>query len=91
MKEGMKKTVVLLLLLTIITATPSYALNFFEKIKYAEVRLGSEQVLVNRFTGRVEHVWAGKRYEPISTEKGFGGIPSVQDMYQAQYEKSIGR
>ena len=80
----MKKIIVFLLLLSVI-ATPSYALNFFEKMKYKEVRLDGEKVLVNRLTGRVEKRSAGKGYIPISTEKGFGGIPSEQDMYQARY------
>ena len=83
----MKKFIVLLLLLSVI-ATPSYALNLIDRIRYNEVRLEGENVLVNRFTGRVEQKFTGKKYEPISTVKGFGGIPSEQDMYQARYDKS---
>jgi len=83
----MKKFIVLLLLLSVI-ATPSYALNFFEKIKYREARLGNEGILVNRITGKVEQRWVGKRYEPIPSDKGWGGIPSIQDMYQAQYDEN---
>lgn len=83
----MKKFIVLLLLLSII-ATPSYALNIFDKIKCKEAKLGGEKVLVNRFTGKVEQRLIDKEYEPIPSDKGFGGIPSVQDMYQAQYDKN---
>jgi len=82
-----KKIIILLLLLSII-ATPSYALNLFERIRYKEVRLGSEKVLVNKITGKVERILVNNTYVVIPTEKGFAGIPSVQDMYQAQYEKS---
>ena len=81
------KIITMLLLLSII-ATPSYALNFFEKIKYKEVRLGNEKVLVNKITGRVERILVNNTYVVIPTDKGFGGIPSVQDMYQAKYEKN---
>ena len=82
----MRKLIVLLMLLSII-ATPSYALNILDKIRYEETRLGSERVLVNRFTGKVEKKMRDGKYEQISDEKGFGGIPSEQDRYQARYEK----
>ena len=83
----MKKFVVLLLLLSIIT-TPSYALNLFERMRYKEVQLGRNRVLVGRFTGKVEQILVDNQYQPISTEKGWGGIPSDQDMYQAQYDQT---
>ena len=82
----MKKVVVLLLLLSIIAA-PSYAISFFDKITYKEVQLGNDKVLVNRFTGKVEQKLVDEKYQSISSEKGFGGIPSEQDMYQARYDK----
>jgi len=83
----MKKFIVLLLLLSII-ATPAYALNILERLIYKEVRVDGEKVLVNKATGKVEKKLAGNTYEPISSEKGWGGIPSEQDMYQARYERS---
>jgi len=27
------------------------------------------------------------QYSPISSQKGWGGIPSEQDMYQARYDR----
>jgi len=83
----MKKFIVLLLLLTMV-APPSYALNILERIIYKEVRLGSDKVLVNRVTGKVEQKLEGGKYVPLSSKKGFGGIPSVQDMYQARYNRA---
>lgn len=83
---GMKKIIVLVLLLSII-ATPSYALNIFEKLLYKEVQLSGERVLVNKMTGKVEKKWVDNKYEPISTKKGWGGIPSEQDMYQVRYDR----
>ena len=82
----MKKIIVLLLLLSII-ATPSYALNIFDRIMYKEVQLGREKVLVNQFTGKVERRLIDGKYEPISSEQGFGGIISDKEMYQAQYDE----
>jgi len=82
----MKKTIILLLLFSIIAA-PSYALNFFEKITNKEVQLGDDKVLVNRLTGKVEQKMVDGKYQPISSDKGFGGIPSAQDMYQARYDR----
>lgn len=83
----MKKIIVLLLLFSIITA-PSYALNILDRLIYKEVRLGGEKVLVNRATGKVEKKLVDNKYEPISSRKGWGGIPSEQDMYQARYNKN---
>ncbi|MCX5712610.1 MAG: hypothetical protein NTY47_06050 [Candidatus Omnitrophica bacterium] len=83
----MKKIVVLLLLLSII-ATPSYALNIVEKLVYKEVRLGSDKVLVNKLTDKVEKKLVDNTYEPISSQKGWGGIPSQQDIYQARYDRN---
>ncbi|MCX5666353.1 MAG: hypothetical protein NT036_04830 [Candidatus Omnitrophica bacterium] len=83
----MKKIVVLLMLLSMI-ATPLYALNILEKLIYKEVRVSGEKVLVNKVTGKVEKKLVDNKYEPISSEKGWGGIPSEQDMYQARYDKS---
>ena len=83
----MKKVIVLLLLFSIIAA-PSYALNILDKLIYKEVRLGGEKVLVNKATGKVEKKLVDNRYEPISSKKGWGGIPSSQDIYQARYDKS---
>jgi len=86
----MKRVICLLALFSII-ATPLYALNLFERIKYKEVRLGDETVLVNRITGKVEHKLVNKMYHPIPANKGWGGIPSERDMYQAQYERQVNR
>ena len=86
-EKYMKKIIILLLLITII-ATPSYALNIIDRIIYTEVKLGQEKVLVNNFTGKVEKILVNDNYEPISTEQGWGGIISDQEMYQAQYEKA---
>ena len=86
----MKKLIIVLLLLSIIAA-PSYALSILDRIIYKEVRLDSQNVLVNQFTGRVEKILINGQYQPISTQKGFGGIISDQEMYQAQYDKKIGR
>ena len=83
----MKKIIVLVLLFSII-ATPLYALNLLDRIKYKQVQLGTNKVLVNRFTGKVEEILIDNQYRVISTEKGFGGIPSDQDMYQAQYDQT---
>ena len=83
----MRKIIVLLLLFSII-ATPLYALNILDRIIYKEVRLGGEKVLVNKTTGKVEKKLVDNKYEPISSEKGWGGIPSEQDMYQARYNKN---
>ena len=82
----MKKIIALLLLFLTIT-TPLYALNILEKLLYKEVRLDSEKVLVNKITGKVEKKLVANRYETISSNKGWGGIPSAQDMYQAQYDR----
>jgi len=81
-----KKLIVLLLLLTMI-ATPLHALSIFDSIIYKEVQLGREKVLVNRITGKVAQILINGKYIPISSTKGWGGIPSDQDMYQAQYDK----
>ncbi len=83
----MKKIVVLLMLLSMI-ATPLYALNILEKLIYKEVRVSGEKVLVNKATGKVEKKLVDNKYEPISSEKGWGGIPSEQDMYQARYDRN---
>ena len=68
-------------------AAPSHALSFFDRVKCKEVQLGNEKVLVSRFTGKVEQKLVDDKYESVSSEKGFGGIPSEQDMYQARYGK----
>ena len=81
----MKKLIVLLVLSSII-ATPSYAISFLDKIKCKEVQLGDKKVLINRFTGKAEQKLVDGKYETISSDKGFGGIPSEQDMYQARYD-----
>jgi hypothetical protein len=44
-------------------------------------------VLVNRLTGKVEKKMVDGKYETIPSVKGFGGIPSEQDMYQARYDR----
>lgn len=82
----MKKIIVLLILFSIIAA-PLYALSLLDNIRYKEVQLGSEKVLVGRFTGKVEQIFRDGKYEPVSTQKGWGGIPSDQDVYQAQYDR----
>lgn len=82
----MKKIIVLLILLSIF-AVPAHALNILDKLRYKEVQLGREKVLVNRITGRVEQRFVGGNYEPLSSVKGWGGIPSPQDVYQAKYDK----
>ena len=69
-------------------ARPSHALNILERLIYKEVRLGNEQVLVNKVTKKVEKKLVDNRYEPISSQKGWGGIPSEQDMYQARYDRN---
>ena len=83
----MKKVVVLLLLLSVVAA-PSYALNILDRLIYKEAQLGGEKVLVNKMTGKVEKKLADNKYETIPSEKGWGGIPSEQDMYQARYDKN---
>jgi hypothetical protein len=82
----MKKIVAMLLLLFVF-ATPSYALNILERLVYKEVRLGGDKVLVNKLTGKVEKKMEDNQYAPISSAKGWGGIPSEQDMYQARYDR----
>ena len=82
----MKKIIILLVLFSII-ATPSYALNLLGKVIHKEVRIGSEKVLVNRITGKVEYRWIYDKYEPIPTNKGTDGVPSAQEMYQTYYER----
>ena len=84
----MKKIVILLLLFSII-ATPVHAIILIDKIIYKEVQLGRERVLVNKITGRVEQILMDNKYTPISSQRGFGGIPSDQEVYQAQYDKLI--
>ncbi len=81
------RKIVLLLLFFFVIATPSHALNILEKFVYKEVRIRGEKVLVNKVTGKVEKKLVDNRYEPISSKKGWGGIPSEQDMYQARYGK----
>jgi len=85
-----KKTIVLLLLFSII-ATPLHALNILEKLIYKEVRLGNEKVLINKATRKVEKKLVGNKYEPISSKRGWRGIPSEQDMYQARYNRKRDR
>lgn len=79
--------IIIILSLILGIATPSFALNFFDRIKCKEVNISGEKVLVNRLTGKVEQRLIGEKYEPIPSDKGFGGIPSVQDMYQARYDR----
>ena len=83
----MKKLIVLLLLFSAIAA-PAYALNILERLIYKEVRVDGGKVLVNKATDKVEKKLVDNKYEPISPIKGWGGIPSEQDMYQARYDKS---
>jgi hypothetical protein len=83
-----KKAVVLILLFSMIAVPSAHALNLIERLIYQEVQIGRDRILVNKITGRVEKILVDNRYEPISTDKGWGGIPSDQDMYQAQYEKA---
>ncbi len=82
----MRKAVLLLLALVVFT-TPSYALNILDRLIYKEVRVGNEKVLVNKLSGKVEKKLVDAKYEPISSTKGWGGIPSEQDMYQARYDR----
>lgn len=82
----MNKIIALLLLLSVI-ATPAHALNILEKLIYKEVRLGGDKVLVNKITGKAEKKLVDNKYQPISSVKGWGGIPSEQDMYQARYDR----
>ena len=63
----MKKNIIVLLLVLVI-ATPSYAMNIIDKILYKQVVLRNNNagtVLVNRLTGRVEYVMSGEQYVPI--------------------------
>jgi hypothetical protein len=83
----MTRKITALLLLLYVIASPSYALNLLDRIRYKEVRLGNEKVLVNNITGKVEKKLIDNKYEPISAEKGFKGIISEQEMYQAQYDR----
>lgn len=83
----MKKFIILVTLLFLI-ATPSYALNILDRLIYKEVPLGGEKVLVNKVTGKVEKKLVDNRYETISSKKGWGGIPSDQDIHQARYNRS---
>lgn len=68
----MKKIIILLLLLSV-AATPSYALNIWDRIRYKEVRLaGSAQnnVLVDRLTGEVAYIMVFKRWQvPTDDQK----------------------
>lgn len=82
----MKKIIALAVLLSV-AAMPVYALNILDRIIYNEVQLGAEKVLVNRFTGKVDQILRNDKYVWISTQRGWGGIPSAQEMYQAQYDK----
>lgn len=84
----MKKITILLLLLSMI-ATPSYALNILERLIYKEASIGGDKVLVNKVTKKVEKKLVDNKYEPISSTKGWGGIPSEQDMYQARYDRNL--
>ena len=82
----MKKVIAVLLMISII-ATPAYALDALSSLFYKEVKLGRETVLVNRITGKVEKRLVDGTYEAISSEQGYNGIISDQEMYQAQYEQ----
>lgn len=86
----MKKIIILLLLLSIVVS-PAYALNIIERLIYNEVQLGGDRILVNKITGKVERILVDNTYEPISEQKGWGGIPSDQEMYQARYEQAMRR
>ena len=81
------KRLIILLLLVFMAAKPSHALNILQKIIYKEVRIGQEKVLVNKLTDKVEKKLVDNQYSPISAQKGWGGIPSEQDMYQARYDR----
>lgn len=83
----MKKIIISLLLLLSIMATPSYALNILERLIYDEINLKGDMVLVNKVTGKVEKKLVGNTYQTISSQRGWGGIPSEQDMYQARYNR----
>jgi hypothetical protein len=82
----MKKFIIVLLLVLMI-ATPSYAMNIVDKIFYKPVVLRNNNgvtVLVNRLTGRVEYVMSGTQYVPIPN--------AYKDQFQAVYsaqEQSI--
>jgi hypothetical protein len=74
--KNMKKFVVLLLLVLSI-ATPSYAMNIVDKILYKPVVLRNNNgvtVLVNRITGKVEYVMSGEQYV------------SIPDAYKKQFQ-----
>jgi hypothetical protein len=86
----MRKAIILLFLFSII-ATPLYALNIFDKAVYKEVRIGTGKFLVNRATGKVSKKMLHDKYEPLSTEKGFEGAPSQQEMYQTYYDRMKSR
>jgi hypothetical protein len=86
----MRKALVLILAFFMITE-PSHALNIVEKMIYKEVRLGKERVLVNRITDKVEKRSTATGYESVSSKRGWGGIPSEQEMFQAQYERTKSR
>ncbi|MFA4982004.1 MAG: hypothetical protein WC592_06015 [Candidatus Omnitrophota bacterium] len=81
----MKKVVVMLLLFSMMATAPSYALDLAEKVIYKEVQIGTETVLVNRFTKRVVSRLEYGKYVQLPTTKGFEDAPSIQEIYQSRY------
>ena len=80
----MKKAVIILLLLSLVT-TPSYAVNFLEKMIYKEdvIQIYNAKVLVVPITGEIKYIWCGNPTDgywmPVTGR--------VKQQYQALYDK----
>ena len=80
----MKKTVIVLLLVLAI-ATPSYAVNIVDTMlcKPVALRYNNRTILVNRLTGEVKYVMTNGNYVPLA------GI--FKNQCQALYNAQNGR
>ena len=82
MTDKTKKIIIVALLLLAIAA-PSYAVNIVDKVlcKPVHLRSNNRNVLVNRVTGIVEYVLSNGRYMPLR-----GGVfkNKLQAIYNAQ-------
>ncbi len=83
----MKKNIIVLLLVLVI-ATPSYAMNIVDKMLYKQVVLRNNNgaiILVNRLTGQVECVMSnGQKVSITDAHK-----KQFQEVYNAQRKLEI--
>lgn len=85
----MRKKIAVLLLAMTMLASSAHALGIIDSLIYDKVNLNGQRVLVNRITGRVDKILENGVYINVSTQRGWGGIPSAQEVLQAQYDRMV--